>query len=79
MKPSVFISHSHKDEARKDRVLDHLAPRVAADLSTWNDRQIAPGGEWFEEIDRCEDRDEPYRAGSGEPGHGSEVAGGSEG
>jgi hypothetical protein len=49
--PTVFISYSHKDEAWKDRLLDHLGGLEEEGLlKVWNDRNIGAGDEWFEEI-----------------------------
>ncbi len=52
--PSVFISYSHKDEAWKDRLVQHL--RVVADehgFDVWDDQRIRPGAEWKAEIERA--------------------------
>jgi hypothetical protein len=52
MAPSVFISYSHRDEAWKDRLLHVLGSRAdATRVTVWNDRQIAPGAEWFTDIE----------------------------
>ncbi len=49
--PTVFISYSHKDEVWKDRLLEHLGGLEEEGLlKTWNDRDLGPGDEWFEEI-----------------------------
>jgi WD40 repeat protein len=49
--PSVFLSYSHKDEVWKDRLKTHLGVLEAQGLlETWDDRRIAPGTDWFEDI-----------------------------
>ena len=49
--PTVFISYSHKDEAWKDHLLDHLGGLEGEGfLKTWNDRDLGAGDEWFEKI-----------------------------
>jgi tetratricopeptide (TPR) repeat protein len=52
--PTVFISYSHKDEIWKDRLLEHLGGlEEEGILKTWNDRDLDPGDEWFEEIHKA--------------------------
>src|SRR5688572_28972041 len=49
----VFISYSRKDEALKDKLVDHL--RVLERLEgvkVWTDAEIPPGSMWREEIER---------------------------
>lgn len=47
----VFISYSHKDTKFLDQLLVHLKPLERAGLVTkWSDKQIAPGSQWFAEI-----------------------------
>jgi hypothetical protein len=47
----VFISYSHKDTKFLDQLLTHLRPlERAGQLTKWSDKQIAPGSEWFSEI-----------------------------
>lgn len=51
-RPLIFISYSHKDEARKDRLVTHLNVLQYQDsLEIWDDRRIEAGGEWFREIE----------------------------
>jgi hypothetical protein len=51
--PSVFISHSHKDEAWKDRLVQHLEVLSGEHgFATWDDHQIGPGTDWKAEIER---------------------------
>ena len=55
--PTVFISYSHKDEAWKDLLRPHLGVLEQQDCITiWDDRQIDPGGRWFNEIKQVMDR-----------------------
>jgi len=55
--PTVFISYSHKDEAWKDLLRPHLGVLEQQDrITIWDDRQIDPGGEWFNEIKQVMDR-----------------------
>ena len=50
-KPTVFISYSHKDEAWKKLLHPQLGVLEKQDrITIWDDRQIDPGGEWFNEI-----------------------------
>ena len=49
--PSVFISYSHKDEEWKNRLVTHLGVlQKQGLLDYWEDRKIAIGQEWYEEI-----------------------------
>jgi hypothetical protein len=49
--PTVFISYSHKDEAYKDLLHPQLGVLEKQDrITIWDDRQIDPGGKWFNEI-----------------------------
>ncbi len=51
-KPTIFISYSHKDEEWKDRLVTHLGVlERRGTLRVWEDRKIAAGGAWFEEIE----------------------------
>ena len=55
--PIVFISYSHKDETWKDRLRPHLKVlEQLGQITIWDDRQIDPGGQWFEEIKGVMDR-----------------------
>jgi len=50
-KNKVFISYSHKDEKYKDMLMEHLnVLQNECILQTWDDRQIKPGVDWYEEI-----------------------------
>jgi hypothetical protein len=47
----VFISYSHNDERWRDDLDTHLKPYVrGGSIVSWTDQQIAPGSEWFKEI-----------------------------
>lgn len=49
--PKAFISYCHKDEAAKDKLLNHLMPLKRVGLiQEWHDRRIEPGQEWEVEI-----------------------------
>jgi tetratricopeptide (TPR) repeat protein len=51
MKPTVFVSYSHKDEKLKDLLRPHLGVLEQQDrITIWDDRKIDPGGKWFAEI-----------------------------
>ena len=53
----VFISYSHKDEIWKDRMVSHLGVlEKAGQIDVWEDRQINPGSQWFEDIKHVVDR-----------------------
>jgi parallel beta-helix repeat protein len=48
----VFITYSHKDEALRNELENHLSIlRRQGLISTWNDRKIGAGKEWKEQID----------------------------
>lgn len=50
-KPTVFVSYSHKDETWKDMLRPQLGVlEKQKRITIWDDRQIDPGGEWYEEI-----------------------------
>jgi TIR domain len=47
----VFISYSHKDERWRDELEIQLKPYLRdGSITSWSDQQIAPGSEWFTEI-----------------------------
>ena len=47
----VFISYSHKDTKWRDDLDTHLKPYLrGSPIVSWSDEQIAPGSEWFREI-----------------------------
>ena len=49
--PKIFISYSHKDEDWKDRLVTHLGVlRHQRLLDLWDDRRIAAGKDWHQEI-----------------------------
>jgi tetratricopeptide (TPR) repeat protein len=51
-KPVIFISYGHKDRKWLDFVQGHLEVAVTNDhLQTWDDRRIAGGADWEQEID----------------------------
>jgi hypothetical protein len=53
MSISIFFSYSHKDEALRDRVAEALSGLKRNQIiQEWHDRQIPPGSEWKDEIDR---------------------------
>ena len=48
---SVFISYSHRDEALKQELEDHLALlKRQGKINPWQDRQIEAGTEWDDQI-----------------------------
>jgi hypothetical protein len=48
---TVFFSYSHKDEALRDELANHLEIlKWNGDISAWHDRQILPGDEWDRDI-----------------------------
>ena len=53
----IFVSYSHKDEALKDALLEHLAPlQREGRIAPWTDRDIVPGEAWEPAIfDRLEE------------------------
>ncbi|MCB1759777.1 MAG: TIR domain-containing protein [Gammaproteobacteria bacterium] len=54
---TVFISYSHQDEQWKDRLLSRLRPLLEAErIDLWHDRRIAPGSEWYGEIQSAIER-----------------------
>jgi internalin A len=47
----VFISYSHKDKKWRDDLNLHLKPYLRdGSITSWSDQQIAPGSNWFREI-----------------------------
>ncbi|MCU0549088.1 MAG: GUN4 domain-containing protein [Leptolyngbya sp. Prado105] len=53
MSISIFFSYSHKDEALRDKLAEHLSALKRSNvIQEWHDRQIPPGSEWKDEIDR---------------------------
>jgi TIR domain len=47
----VFISYSHKDKEWLERITITMKPLVHGEIITvWDDRNIFPGTNWFEEI-----------------------------
>jgi sorbitol/mannitol transport system substrate-binding protein len=47
----VFISYSDRDARWRDELEIHLKPyRRTGSITSWSDKQIAPGSEWFTEI-----------------------------
>ncbi len=54
IKPTVFISYSHKDEAWKDRLVTQLGVlNQEGLLDLWNDRRIDAGEDWYQEIEEA--------------------------
>jgi hypothetical protein len=48
---TVFFSYSHRDEALRDELANHLEIlKWNGDISAWHDRQILPGDEWDRDI-----------------------------
>lgn len=53
----VFFSYSHKDEALRDQLANHLSTlQRQSVIKKWHDRQIGAGAEWAGEIDKHLDR-----------------------
>lgn len=51
MSKKVFISYSHKDEAHKDSLEEHLSMLKRNHvIDAWHDRKIIPGQDWSKEI-----------------------------
>jgi internalin A len=50
--PQVFISYSHKDKKWRDELETQLKPYLrGGSIASWSDQQIAPGSQWFGEIE----------------------------
>lgn len=48
---SVFFSYSHKDEALRNELANHLnGLKLSGAISDWHDRKILPGDEWDRQI-----------------------------
>jgi hypothetical protein len=48
---TVFFSYSHKDEALRDELANHLEIlKWKGDITDWHDRKILPGDEWDRDI-----------------------------
>jgi TIR domain len=55
--PTVFISYSHNDERWKTRLVAQLSVLTTIGaLEVWDDRRIAGGADWFDEIQAALDR-----------------------
>ena len=51
MPDQVFISYSHRDKKFMEELQTHLKPYLRSGAITpWSDKQIAPGSQWFDEI-----------------------------
>ena len=49
----VFVSYSHRDESLRTELVKHLMMlRRQNVIQSWHDREILPGSEWANEIDR---------------------------
>jgi TIR domain len=49
----IFFSYARKDELLRDELAKHLKPLQQEGIITaWHDREIPPGAEWQNEIDR---------------------------
>jgi TIR domain len=49
----IFFSYARKDELLRDELAKHLKPlRQEGIIRDWHDREIPPGAEWQNEIDR---------------------------
>jgi internalin A len=52
LKDQVFISYSHRDTKWLGELETHLKPFLRnGTIPSWSDQQIAPGSEWFTEIE----------------------------
>lgn len=51
MRPTVFISYSHRDGKWKDRLVTHLKVlEIEDELIVWDDRKIGAGDDWYRAI-----------------------------
>jgi WD40 repeat protein len=51
VRDQVFISYSHKDKKWRDDLDTNLKPYLrGGSIVPWSDQKIAPGSEWFKEI-----------------------------
>lgn len=49
----IFCCYAHKDGVLQDQLVKHLEPlRRTGQVTTWYDRELLPGMEWKQEIDR---------------------------
>ena len=54
---TIFISYSHRDEAWKDRLVDHLKVLEHEQrFEVWDDRRLSAGSEWFGSIEAALNR-----------------------
>jgi len=54
---TIFISYSHKDEFWKDQFMNHLnVLKKEGVFDVWDDRQISPGNDWYQEIQTAIDK-----------------------
>ena len=48
----IFISYSHQDKTFRDELEINLKPYLlVGSITSWSDQQIAPGSQWFPEIE----------------------------
>lgn len=49
----IFCCYAHKDRELQDQLVKHLEPlRRAGQVTTWYDRELLPGTDWKQEIDK---------------------------
>jgi hypothetical protein len=51
LRPLIFISYSHQDEAWKNQLLVHLGV-LQPKVDSWDDRQIQAGEDWNQTVRR---------------------------
>ncbi len=57
IKPTIFISYSHKDEEWKNRLGTHLKVlENESIIEEWDDRHIGTGKDWYKEIEDAMER-----------------------
>jgi TIR domain-containing protein/FHA domain-containing protein len=50
---TIFCCYARKDKLLQEQLFNHLEPlRRSGQISTWYDREILPGTEWKQEIDK---------------------------
>ena len=49
----IFITYSHKDKAKKDKLIECLVVMKKQDMITiWNDNEILSGDDWRDDISK---------------------------
>jgi hypothetical protein len=53
VRDGIFISYSHKDDKWRNELTEMLGRSLTSQLKIWHDKQIQPGDEWRENIQKA--------------------------